>query len=259
VILLVLAAALAGVIQWINAPRRFEAVEPGPPPPRLGTRAKGEEGCPCGCDHSEAMAAELRAGEAETAFDAIEKTLGIIAAREDAGYITEAMVEHRLRLLALRGDLGRAPGATDRGIPTPKDHPRLSAMTAVVEDGRLRARAELTAHGEATEIVRGKEKQLRSSFRLGIEIENVSGATLTLPEPSLEGPVPLPVSRWYVVGSDGRPWDGVIEAGAKILVNVIGYLGEPVQPGTTIDATARLDSLVLHASTRARRHWNREE
>jgi hypothetical protein len=256
--LVVLGAALAGVIQWLNAPRRIEVVEP---PPSTGTRAKGEEGCPCGCDHSEAMAAELRDAGAETAFDTIEKTLGIIAAREDAGYITEAMVEHRLRLLALRGDLGgaRVCGATDRGIPTPKDDPRLSPLTTVVEDDRLRARAELTAHGEATEIVRGKEKQLRSSFRLGIEIQNVSRVTLTLPEPSLEGPVPLPVSRWYVVGSDGRPWDGVIEAGERILVNVIGYLGEPVQPGTTIDATIRLDSLVLHASTRARRHWNREE
>jgi hypothetical protein len=202
------------------------------------------------------MTAELRDEGGEPALREIENTLEIIAAREDGGYVTEAMVEHRLRLLGLRGDLLGASPSGDRGVPMRRAP---SLRTPVVEGGSLRVRVELSAHGEATEIVRGHAKRLRPSFRLGMEIENVTAATVTVEAPTLEAREGFPVSRWYLVGGDGRAWDGVVEAGETKVVNVIGYLGEPVQPGAKLDPTVRFESLVLHASTRARRHWSREE
>lgn len=66
------------------------------------------------------------------------------------------------------------------------------------------------------------------------------------------------MSRWYVVGTGGERWDGVLEAGDKKSVNVIGYLAEPVPPGTDIDTTIHFEGLVMHAHARARRHWKRE-
>lgn len=219
---------------------------------RVGHRTELKEGCPCGCDRSEALVAELRSEAPDDAKDAIEATLDIIGERERGGYITEAMVEHRLRLLDLRRELG-AGGVSPRfeSAVFRDDDP-------VTENAALRVRTELMAHGRATELVRGREKEVRASFRLGMEIENLSGTKLTLGEPTLEGRVGLPVSRWYVVGTAGERWDGVLEAGDKKSVNVIGYLAEPVPPGTDIDATIQLEGLVMHAHARARRHWKRE-
>jgi len=218
---------------------------------------KLEEGCPCGCDHSEAMAAELRDEGGEVAVDAIEATLEIIAEREGAGYITEAMVEHRLRLLDVRRDLVHA----SFGEPASRFGrvALVGSASPVMDNGRLRVRTELMAHGEATEVVRGHDKRVRASFRLGMEIQNTSGTRLTLEEPTLVGRVAFPVSRWYVLGGDGEPWDGVIDAGDEKWINVIGYLGEPVQPGTELEASVRFDSLVIPVSARARGHWNRDE
>jgi hypothetical protein len=50
------------------------------------------------------------------------------------------------------------------------------------------------------------------------------------------------VSRWYVLGGDGRSWDGSLAAGQKRAVNVIGYLGEAVN---------------LRPSSKRRRTWAR--
>jgi hypothetical protein len=63
--------------------------------------------CPCGCDRSEAMVAELRKQGGVPAREAIRKALADIARRERRGYVTEQMIAHRLRLLALEGELGR--------------------------------------------------------------------------------------------------------------------------------------------------------
>ncbi|MBL8739866.1 MAG: hypothetical protein JNK04_02195 [Myxococcales bacterium] len=77
-----------------------------------------EGGCPCGCDHSEQMASELMEASTGDAETAIEQSLHTIAEREDAGYITWAMVTHRRRLLATsRERLGFVPEG--RGVPTP--------------------------------------------------------------------------------------------------------------------------------------------
>lgn len=70
------------------------------------------------------------------------------------------MVEHRLRLLDVQ--LGvRAPRFESAVFRD--DNP-------VTENAALRVRTELTAHGKATELVRGREKAVRASFRLGMEI-----------------------------------------------------------------------------------------
>jgi uncharacterized protein DUF4412 len=226
-------------------------------------QGKGQ-GCPCGCDRSEAMVADLSQEAPTSALDTIDETLAIIAEREDAGYITEAMIQHRLRLLALRASVGQT-GATGRqapsggrGVPLPKNG-RGRRLSPVVDNAELRVQGEMTAHGEATEVVRGREKLLRPSFRIGLEIENVSGAAVTLETPVVEGGVGFPVSRWYVLGGDGRPWDGTLAAGQQRSVNVIGYLGEPVKPGTELDATVHLGSLALRTTARARRRWNQED
>src|SRR5262245_4411294 len=56
-----------------------------------------KEGCPCNCDRSVAMAAEVRAQGGEPGLRAIDESLATISERERGGYITEAMIEHRLR------------------------------------------------------------------------------------------------------------------------------------------------------------------
>src|SRR5262249_29680367 len=75
----------------------------------LGLTGVGQGGgCPCGCDRSVSMVAELRDEGGPEAIRSIDDSLRTIAEREDAGYITERMVQHRLRLLGLAKDLGRA-------------------------------------------------------------------------------------------------------------------------------------------------------
>jgi hypothetical protein len=242
------------------------------PDPTFGIESSGERvgakccyfgeqrlGCPCGCDRSEAMTAELRERGGDTALGAILATLKTIAEREDAGYITEAMLEHRLRLLDLRAEIDPASsvatlGPRDRGVPPAE--PRRHGELPMAQDGALRVTAELNAHGETTEVVDGREKLLRASFVLRLELENRGGERVRLGPPAILARVPFPVSRWYVVGGDGRPWDGILDGGAKASVNAVGYVGEPVKPGTELEVIVHVHSLVLRARARARGRWD---
>jgi hypothetical protein len=61
--------------------------------------------CPCGCDRSGPMIAELRTQDRARARETIQMALSVIARREKRGYVTEQMISHRLRLLALERDL----------------------------------------------------------------------------------------------------------------------------------------------------------
>ena len=69
-----------GTLYWLSRP---------PPPEPRRTRVIGEEGCPCGCDRSAKMAADLRKAHAregdEVAPKAIEKSLVTIGERENVG------------------------------------------------------------------------------------------------------------------------------------------------------------------------------
>src|SRR5258706_9534560 len=209
--------------------------------------SENREGCPCGCDHSEAMAAELRKRPSQTALREIDKSLATIAEREAAGYITERMILHRLRLRDLEREL--VPAETlPAGLAT---RPFARELPAV-EDAALRARMELVVHGETTEIVADRPKLLRACFLLRMEIENLAGEERTVKKPEIVAGVPFPISRWYLNGEDGAPWDGVVKAGERKSVHVIGYLGNPLKPGAAIDATIAFESLRLHATTRAR-------
>jgi len=208
-----------------------------------------KEGCPCGCDRSEAMNAELEAKPPDIALEAIALSLRTIAKREAAGYITEAMVQHRLRLVELSKRLGGA------------DSPRRDEVAAgrawpASADGTLRVRQDLIVHGRTIERIDGRDKVLRACFRWWLEIENLTDAPLTLEQPKIEARVAFPVSRWYEEGSDGQHWDGKLGAREKKSVLVIGYLGEPVEPGTQLRATTRLLALPLEASARARARWS---
>lgn len=214
----------------------------------LGPPAAG--GCPCGCDHSEDMVDELRGQDPAKALASIDESLHTIGEREDAGYITERMVQHRLRLLAYASEIGHARPARFTSIPAPRVSIRSTTTSG------LRVRADLMVHGETTELVRGKEKALHASFVLRFDLENESAMPITLRVPTLEGTIALPVSRWYLAGGDGERWNGALRIGEKAIVYVIGYLGEPALPGTEIAATVSFESLTIPVKTRARSRWN---
>lgn len=61
--------------------------------------------CPCGCDRSEEMLAELRGKEPAAALAAIEIALGEIAKREARKDMLPQTVDHRLRLLQLAEEI----------------------------------------------------------------------------------------------------------------------------------------------------------
>ncbi len=213
----------------------------------------GYGGCPCGCDHSEDMVAELRGLERDAALRAIDGSLQTIGEREDAGYITDRMVRHRLRLLDFGSELGRIGPARFTSIPPI----RVGVGGTTVASTKVHA--QFIFHGEATELVNGKVKLLRAAFVVRFDLENQGAAEVTLHRPTLDANMPLPVSRWYVAGGDGRHWDGVLPAGTKKLVHVIGLAGEAVQPGTDVVATIHFESMDLHVKARARAHWNQVE
>lgn len=213
-------------------------------------RKAGGTGCPCGCDRSATMAADLVIEGGDDAARAIEKTLVTIAEREAVGYVTERMIQHRLRMLAVAKELERTDivhGATSaarcRREPT--------------EGDGLRVCTDIVLHGERFERVNGEPKKIGSSFRVWLEIENVGETDRTLETPSLEaGAFVLPVSRWYLEGGAGERWDGVVRARTKVRVNVIGDAATPVAPGTALDVTLTLEGLrlPLHAEALADIH-----
>jgi hypothetical protein len=192
------------------------------------------------------MVTDLREEGGPAALHSIDDSLRTIAEREDKGYITERMIEHRLRLVALGEELGRPePGRSPIVPPVRDDGARVSSAAIGV-------RADLVLHGDSTEIVNGKEKDLKACFLLRMEIENKGARDVTLHAPTFDASVPLPVSRWYVAGGDGLPWDGVLQRGEKKIVHVIGYAGDPVPPGTEIATTVHFESSTFDATARAR-------
>jgi Zn-finger nucleic acid-binding protein len=211
VALVVLAVGGIGWIAWDSTR----------PPPRPAPSSQDDEvkegGCPCGCDHSTAMAAELRKKEDGLALASIEETLGTIAHREDLGYVTERMVQHRLRLLDVAGEIFDRSAAQPAGFP---EIARVSEPAAGLlptsrcrasrqDGGPLRVCPELAVHGERIERVKGEEKLIGSSFRLWLEIENRSDDPRTLVPPAIVSKAAaLPIARWYREGTAGRPWDG---------------------------------------------------
>lgn len=61
--------------------------------------------CPCGCDRSDEMLAEVGSLKPGEALTVIAKALASIAERERLGYVTEHMLSHRIRLLDLADEI----------------------------------------------------------------------------------------------------------------------------------------------------------
>lgn len=222
----------------------------------LGLTGIGEGGgCPCGCDRSERMLRELRLEGGRRALDAVDFSLRTIGAREAAGYITERMVQHRLRLLGLDGELGGVGCAT--GDTTARCGarvgPRENAPTA--RSATTEVRAELIVHAEGTELVNGEPKLLKACFLVRMDVTNTSTGAVAVHAPTIDTLAPFEVSRWYVAGTAGEPWDGALAAGATAHVNVIGYAGQPLRAGEEVPATIRFESLDIQTKARARAHW----
>jgi hypothetical protein len=219
-----------------------------------------EGGCPCSCDRSQEMTAELRAVGGDSAHDALESSLATIAEREAAGYVTEAMIAHRLRLLTLEHELpSTRPAFVAAFTPLVPTHDR--PLQTIDRDG-LRARMELHVHGATTEWIRGREKPLRASFVLAMEIENPTNAARIVRPPSIASSAPYPISRWYVRddrGRSGQPWDGKLAPRQRQLVHAIGYVGADLVPKTPIAAAVQFESSTFHLETRARARWNEIE
>ena len=208
-------------------------------------------GCPCQCDRSEDMANELRSRNGEEAHAAIDESLRTIAEREALGYVTEAMIQHRLRLLDLERELEPSTAGA-RLVP----HAGLPIDQRAVEDASLRARMELVVHGQINEWVNDRQKLQSACFVLSMEIENLKGDERLVRKPTIEASVSFPISRWYVRGSMGEPWDGKLEPREKKSVYAIGYLGSAVSPKTKVDADIHFESLSVRTSTRALGRWN---
>ncbi len=219
------------------------------------------EGCPCGCDRSEKMSAELRAQGGAEALETLGWSLQTIAEREQAGYITEAMVQHRLRLLGLQSELGPTQAASTFGL-TPELSPIAERLRSsrgelpATDDGTLRVRSRLLVHGEAIEMVRGRKKKLLPSFRLWLGLENLTRGPLTVRRPTVEATPTLPVSRWYVEDTAGEPWNGQMQPDETESVLVVGYLGAPVKPGTRIDAVVHVGEMRIETTAVAGKRWN---
>jgi hypothetical protein len=220
-----------------------------------------KEGCPCGCDRSEQMNDELRRRSDADALAELDESLDTISEREGVGYITEAMVQHRLRLLSLREELAPSLGVREAPArwPLSKLATRLRSSRATLsryQEGGLRIRALLLIHGETTERVRGRNKRLRASFRLWLGIENLDGEPRTLRPPTLVATPSLPVTRWYLEDGDGTPWGGVLEPHGSESVLVIGYVAAPLKPGAQVDALAHVGPLRVPVSAVAGARWD---
>ncbi len=250
-LVLALAALLAiGVVSTVV----YFATRPEPRP-RIeggtGTRAKGEEGCPCGCDRSKAMAAELRTKDDRSALARIDETLATIALRENAGYVTERMVQHRLRMLDVAREIESRSlvPATERPAPAVASR----CTTPKAEGHGLRICPSLALHGERIEIVKGEEKLIESSYRLWLEIENLGDAARAIAPPVLPSTnAGLPVARWTRTGPAGSPCDCRPPAPETVRVNVIGTIPGHVAPGTHVSVSIALEAIELRVETDAR-------
>lgn len=221
-----------------------------------------EGGCPCNCDRSKAMAAELRVLGGEGALRSIDKSLATIAEREEAGYVTEAMILHRLRLLDVEREMQKAGTLALALHPRPLpfsgiEHQALRQVD--VDAGRLRVGMQLAVHGQTTEWVANKQKLQLACFVLQLEVENVTDAERVVKKPAIVSRVSFPISRWYVRSQNGEPWDGKLGARERKSVHVIGYLGSPISPKTEVEARIEFESSTFRAKTRARSRWDRIE
>lgn len=220
--------------------------------PRADSGGNKEGGCPCGCDHSEVMVAELEDLPPVDALKEARRSLAVIEERERAGYITDAMVMHRLRLRELE--------RTRRNVETVVERPRLEPPSrfpsAPRQIGHLEIRDELLVFGATVETVRGEPKALPACFRLRLGLENLSAEAMTLEPPRLTGRLGFDLRRWYVEGTDGEPWDGRLAPGERREVLVIGYIAEPVVPGSTVEVAVEFGDGVLRLTTSALARWD---
>ncbi len=216
-----------------------------------------EGGCPCGCDHSEAMITELGGAPTEEALKAARASIVVIGEREHAGYITEAMVEHRLRLREL--ERARSPESDRLTVPI---SPRVETLRAArsrlpaMQFEGLSLREQLVVYGATVETVRGRPKQLLPCFRLWLSLENTSAERKVVSRPELKGEAGFDVRRWYVEGTDGEPWNGSLEPGERKSVLVIGYIQQAIQPGHRVEATLVLGGNSVMEQTSALGRWN---
>ena len=218
-----------------------------------------EGGCPCGCDRSEDLVGELRGLERGEALASARQSLATIGEREQLGYVTEAMVEHRLRLKALEAEL-LLPGEAAFQVPL---DPRAKALrSARMEripriEGELAIRSELLVFGATTEIVRGRSKDLKPCFRLWLRLENRGARARTLPMPALHGaPGTFDVRRWYVEDGDGSAWDGSLAPGEERSVLLVGYLDGPIQPGAPVTARVEVGGISIEETGTALGRWD---
>lgn len=220
-----------------------------------------EGGCPCSCDRSKAMASEVRALGGDRALSAIEKSLATIKEREEAGFVTEAMVQHRLRLLDLERDLrqsGAITSAPKRALPFGDIDPAAWQLEPRAV-GDLRVGMALVVHGELTEWIASRQKLQRACFVLSIALENRATVSQSVDKPLIRANVPLAIRRWYVRGENGEPWDGHLGPHEQKWVHVIGYVEAPIPPQTEVSAEIQFAGVLFHAKTRARSRWNRVE
>jgi len=223
----------------------------------FGSPGPMEGGCPCGCDHSEAMVDALRASSPADALAEARRSLATIAEREALGYVTDAMVEHRLRLRALERDVaGGHPAATFPLSPAASGLRKARGALPITRGSDLALRSELVAFGATTELVDGREKDLPACFRLWLDLENTSNTALVIERPALAGSVRFDVRRWYVEDDDGAPWSVALGPGERRAVLVIGYIDEPLDPGTSVRASFTLRGATVDAATAALGRWD---
>lgn len=222
-------------------------------------RNSKEGGCPCGCDRSEDLVDELRGLPRVEALASARRSLATIGEREQLGYVTEAMVQHRLRLKTLEIEL-LAVGETAFEVPLDPRTPALRSARmeqAPRIDGELAIRSELLVFGATTEIVRGRSKDLKPCFRLWLGLENRGAQRRTLSMPVLRGePGTFDVRRWYVEDGDGSPWDGSLAPGEERSVLLVGYLEAPVQPGQPVTARWDVGGVSIEETHTALGQWD---
>ena len=216
-----------------------------------------EGGCPCGCDHSEEMITELEGAPTLEALRAARSSLAVIGEREQAGYITEAMVAHRLRLRGLERMRGAGSDRLELQI-SPRVQTLRDARSSLPERqlGAVALREQLVVYGATVETVRGRPKELLPCFRLWLSLQNTTPERRVVARPTLTGDVGFDVRRWYVEGTDGEPWSGVLEPGESKSVLVIGYIERPIQPGRLVEATLVLEGGSVTEQTSALGRWD---